>query len=59
MAKNNNQSFRTVLKIRSTGSDTRWKELWRWLLAPPAVKTSQVDVLERFGPKSQAREDAQ
>lgn len=46
MAKDNNQGVKAVLQIRSTGSDARWKELWRWLLAPSQVSTGEDELSE-------------
>ena len=58
MVKDNSQSIRAVLQIQRTGSDTKWKELWKWLLAPSTVKTSQADVPESCEPKGKVGEDA-
>ncbi len=59
MAKDNNQGVKAVLQIRSTGSDARWKGLWKWLLAPSAAKAIQADVPESFEPKRRAGDDVQ
>ena len=59
MGKDNSQGVKAVLQIRSTGSDARWKELWKWLLAPAVAKAIQADVAESFEPKRRAGDDVQ